>query len=818
MSQTIISAQEIGNVYELYKNYKILTDSRKWASPENTLFVALKGDRHNGHEFIVSLYERGFRHFIVSEKPSRDLENAQLIVVPNTLHFLQTLAQYKRSQMPYPVVGITGSNGKTVVKEWLGQLLSPYKSVVKSPKSFNSQLGVAISVWQMTQKHEVAVFEAGISTTNEMQRLEAMIQPTIGIFTNIGSAHDEGFENRLTKIEEKAKLFQNCQTLIYSSDYPILHTFLAKNFAPAKLVAWTFAKQENAVRIEKSTFETHATVLTFRFRQKDYRFILPFQDQSSLENALHTIFTALLLGLNAQEIQQGLQHLHRLDMRLSLKEGQNQSLIIDDTYSNDLDSLPVALDFLNEQAANRPHKLAILSQPAQMGLSVAELELETQKIALEKGISELWYVSTTNATRLNQSLLPTRYFADTAMLISALKAEPLSKDYVVLIKGARKYEFEQVVKLLDAKQHDTVLEISLEAISHNLNFYKRQLSPHTKLMVMVKALAYGSGYKEVAQLMAYHSVHYLAVAYTDEGVYLRQHGIRLPIMVLNPLPESFDLLLAHNLEPEIYSLRILCQWISFLNKQHSAPKHAIHLKLDTGMRRLGFEEDELVTAVLQIKACATPIHVASVFTHLAASESPAHEDFTRLQIAKFQAGAKALEALLGYKPLLHVLNSAGIVKYPEFHFDMVRLGMGLYGVETSETHIHDLRAISSLKTHISQIKHIKKGETVGYGRRGVAQQDMRIATVAIGYADGYDRRFGLGNGQMLVNGHLVPTIGSICMDMCMLALGDAPAQEGDEVLVFGEELPIQQLANNIGTIAYEVLTNVGYRVKRVFYW
>ncbi len=799
--------------YERYKNFKVLTDSRKWASAKDTFFVAIQGERHDGHVFLKDLYQRGFRHFVVQNNTENEFLDATLERTTESLHFLQELAAYKRGQMHCPVVGITGSNGKTIVKEWLAQLLMPYRAVVKSPKSYNSQLGVAISVWEMADYHEVGIFEAGISKAQEMQRLEHIIKPTIGIFTNIGSAHDEGFECRQEKISEKARLFKNCRKIIYSSDYQDLQELLSLNFEAERLVAWSF-EQNDGLHIETSSLPNDSTLI----KHPDIGdFQLPFQDKSSLENAVHAILAALELGLSAKEIQQSLTFLRRLDMRLGLKEGIAQSLLIDDAYSNDLSSLPVALDFMNEQAADRGHRIAILSQPLQMGLDSEILSLETQKIALEKGISELWYIAE-NIPKTTQQLLPTRFFIDTDSVLEALAQEPINQSYAFLVKGARKYALERVIKALEAKQHGTVLEISLEAVLHNLNFYKRQLKTPCKLMVMVKALAYGSGYKEIAKLAAYNGVHYLAVAYTDEGAFLRQQGIQLPIMIMNPEQESFKALLDHNLEPEIYSFRLLKSWIQFIQNQNITEVPALHLKVDTGMRRLGFEPEELPSVAHLLMATSLPLYVASIFTHLAASESAEHDVFTSNQFQKFLSATSSFSQKIGYQPLRHILNSAGILRYPEAHLDMVRLGMGLYGVETANLHSREVRPISTLKARISQIKMLKKGETVGYGRRGRSEQDTRIATISIGYADGYDRRFGLGNGQMLINGHSVSTIGSICMDMCMVLLGDVPAKEGDEVIVFGEELPIQRLAEQIGTIPYEILTNVGPRVRRVFYW
>jgi alanine racemase len=815
-----------------------LTDSRQVLSPTQNgsaeaVFFAIQGEHHDGHRFITELYNKNVRQFVVEtaaltpelRHELAQLPDARIWEVGSSLKTLQELAARHRSQFDIPVVGITGSNGKTIVKEWLAQVLSPDFLIQKSPKSYNSQLGVPLSVWPLNKEHTLGIFEAGISKPAEMQALQSIIMPTIGIFTNIGSAHDEGFRSQKQKVAEKLRLFRNARKLIYRKSYSEIDeeiNLLLKAVNPTiQLIGWS--TDETAEVPVLFTHQKKSTQISVRWEGSDYQIWVPFSDQASLENATHVLLATLVLGISdATVLRERFARLRPVSMRLELKEGIHRNLLIDDTYNNDLAGLSIALDFLNQQDASR-QKVLVLSDLLETGMKPDELYPAIARMVAEKGVKQLVGVGPEIGQYQSIFTIPTRFYSSTDKLLESGYLNELT-DSVILVKGARRFSFERVVNRFVQKSHRTVLEINLDALTHNLNFYRNKVGSQTKIMVMVKAFAYGSGSAEVASLLQYHRVDYLAVAYADEGVGLRQNGIKLPIMVMNPAPESFRQLLDYHLEPEIFSFRILEEWTQFL-KEETAQKTgekpvvelpSIHIKLDTGMHRLGFLPGEV--PVLGLLLSGNPdLRVASVFSHLAGSDEAIHTPFSQEQYRQFMEGATQLEQLLGYRPLHHLLNSAGIVRLPELKLDMVRLGIGLYGVEVSKLEPQRVQAVGTLKTVISQIKELKAGETVGYSRRGILTRDSRIATLAIGYADGYDRRLGNGVGQVWVNGVLCPTVGSICMDMTMIDVTDASAQEGDEVVLFGQQVSIADLADRIDTIPYEILTGVSERVKRVFF-
>lgn len=800
-----------------------ITDSRQVMVPEQSIFFAIKGERHDGHQFIGELYEKGVRQFVVDKAaltPQRQAEFAQykgatFLEVANSLRTLQQWAVEHRAQFTIPVIGITGSNGKTIVKEWLAQLLATDYALVRSPKSYNSQVGVPLSVQQLNESHTMGIFEAGISKPHEMQALEEIIRPTIGIFTTIGTAHDEGFRSRKQKVAEKLRLFTRVQTLIYRQDYPEIDeeiNLLLKAVNPTvQLVRWSttdteadFLAEVTGNRLFLSQQPAHSWSLT-----------LPFTDPASVENLIHCLVTMIQLGIITEnDLQARLNRLRPVSMRLELKEGINGCVLIDDSYNNDVAGLQLALSFLHQQTS-REHKVVILSDVLQSGQREDELYAHIGRLIHEQAVDRFIGIGPELSRHAQYFPADSQFFASTDAFLNQ-EALNRFRDSVVLVKGARTFSFERIVHRLQRKFHGTVLEINLDALTHNLNYYRQKAGATTKIMVMVKAFAYGSGSAEVAQLLQYHRVDYLAVAYADEGVSLRQNGIDLPIMVMNPAPETFRTLLEYRLEPEIYSFRLLREWTSFIEGNKERGSSALHLKIDTGMHRLGFRLDELAAVGEYLKQ-RPHLPVASVFSHLVGADDAQFNAYSREQFEQFRQGTDWLHSALGYQPLRHLLNSAGIVRFPEFKLDMVRLGIGLYGVEATQQEQRSLRPVGSLKTVISQIKSLKAGETVGYSRKGVLSHDARIATLAIGYADGYDRRLGNGVGQVLVNGTLCPTVGSVCMDMTMIDVTDAIADEGDEVLVFGPELSILDVARRIGTIPYELLTGVSERVKRVFF-
>ncbi|MGY6742672.1 MAG: bifunctional UDP-N-acetylmuramoyl-tripeptide:D-alanyl-D-alanine ligase/alanine racemase [Cecembia sp.] len=788
-------------------------DSRNLLLPEQSLFVALKGAKFDGHDFIQEVFNKGVRSFLVQEAYTPNtslLQEAAFLKVKNPLKSLQQIAAYQRSLFKGPLVGITGSNGKTIVKEWLGQVLFQKFSVAKSPKSYNSQVGVPLSIFGIDANHQVAVLEAGISKTKEMATLEAMLKPNLGIFTNIGTAHEEGFESKQQKLEEKAKLFENCQYLICRKEHALIFGYLEKKFPKERLIIWSDGVgTDYTLTVKKEGAQSK--ILLMRPDLSLFTFLVPFSDEASLENIRHVIVAALTLGLDEKTIQEGLNHLKAVDMRLTLKPGAHQCLIIDDTYNNDLAGLRLALDFMSAQRPKK-RKVLIISDLLQVG-SIEQVYEEVGLLLAFYQIDYLLAVGRDISCLQNKLSIPMRFFGDTKQLLEGLAEETFDND-LILVTGARKFGFEAVVNRLQQRIHGTTLEINLNALTHNYNFYKSKLDSKTKVMVMVKAFAYGGGADEIANHLQQLKADYLAVAYTDEGLALRAEGIRLPIMVLNPVQESFLHLQQHDLEPVVYSPQFFKELADFCKGQGQSMK--IHLDLDTGMHRLGFEEQH-IDALLKLIQENPQLEIASLYTHLAAADEPEHEAYTKLQLDTFQSMCGRIMAALNYQPLRHALNSAGIAAYPEYQMDMVRLGIGLYGVEVTGRYDLQLRSISTLKTTISQVKKLKKGDTVGYSRKGLMEEDGQIATIAIGYADGYDRRFSNGKGFVLINGKRAPVIGNVCMDMTMINVSGMEVKEGDEVVIYGPGISLKELAEKIGTIPYELLTNISSRVKRVYY-
>ncbi|MBX2846048.1 MAG: alanine racemase [Saprospiraceae bacterium] len=773
----IIGGKVVGDENRLFT--KLFTDSRVFASSTAT-FLALVGQRFNAHDFIPDLIEKGVNSFIVSQLPNT-VSEASYLLVKDTEIALQTLAKWHREQFSYPVIGITGSNGKTIIKEWLSQLLSQERSVVKSPKSYNSQIGVPLSVLQMQPYHDIGIFEAGISQRGEMTRLEEIIQPTIGIFTNLGAAHDEGFSSREEKLSEKLVLFQNASVVI-----------ARKGHLPAseQLVEWEFTGSNS-----------------FKCGEVEFDFVPPFTSEAYLENLGHCLAAMAYLGYAPEAITQSIQELQSLDMRLEVKPGQNNSTLINDSYNADFNALEIALEHGRMQNAQLPLTL-IVSDIPQTGLSHADMVASIEAIAAQKGVSRLITIGPKTHQLRNQDAYPT-----TDAFLATLSLKEFG-DQVIVLKGARSFEFERISQRLEEKIHETVWEINLSALINNLNVYRSLLKPSVKVMAMVKALAYGAGDKEIAHVLQHQNVDYLGVAFVEEGVALREAGIKLPILVLNVAPLAFGKLIEYDLEPEVYSLEHLRRLITFLTRKNISD-YPIHIKLDTGMHRLGFAQADLPDLLELLPS--PQIKVKAVMSHLAASETPEEEAFTQQQIHRFEEMTDAIASRLNEQPLKHILNSAGIINFPDAQYDMVRLGIGLYGIDTSSQVSHQLQQIGTLKSHVSQVKTLQPGDTVGYGRAFNATSEMKMATIPIGYADGYDRRFSKGLGQVIIQGQQVPIIGNVCMDMLMVDVSKlSTVLPGEEVIITSPKLPLETLARKINAIPYELLTNISPRIKRLF--
>ena len=779
----IVGGQLVGAAHGR-KISDLLIDSRHLMDPYHTLFFALKSARNDGHKFVAELYEKGVRAFVVSHQLDGDFPEAVFVVVSDTLKALQALTSYHRQQFNFPVIGITGSNGKTIVKEWLFQMLSPDYNIVRSPKSYNSQVGVPLSVWQMNESNTLGIFEAGISEPDEMMALQDIIRPTIGVFTNIGQAHDENFINRGQKAGEKLNLFTKANALVYCMDYPEIQQVVIRSgmASKVKLFTWSRKFDEADLFIKKVKVGDKQSQLECLYQDELLSFTIPFADAASIENAAHCIAVGLL---------------------------------INDSYNSDVNSLSIALDVMKQQ---RQHKrnAVILSDILQSGRNEMDLYAEIAQLLKTKGVDMLIGIGEGISRQANKFDMESYFYPNVSDFLAHF---PFSKfnNQTILLKGARAFEFEQIGMELQEKAHETVLEINFNHLVSNLNHFRAKIKPSTKLMVMVKAFGYGSGNLEVSNILQFHNVDYLTVAFADEGVELRRAGINLPIMVMSPEVNSYDNIIKYHLEPEVFSFRNLAfieKAIENLALPEAHPLN-VHIKLDTGMHRLGFSIDELPELISRIQANPM-LHVRSVFSHLATADNPAEDDFTLKQIHNFEKGSKLIAEAFP-SVLRHILNTAGITRFPQYQFDMVRLGIGLYGVPTCDADRGVLEPVVSLKTTINQIKHIPKGDSIGYNRHGHAERDMRIGIVPIGYADGLSRLLGNGNGKFYVNGQQVSVIGDICMDMCMLDLTDVKAVEGDTVVIFDAEHDIADIAKACQTIPYEIMTRVSQRVKRVYY-
>lgn len=797
----------------------ILVDSRGLFKPENTLFFALTSKRNDGHKYIGELYQRGLRNFVISNQhfDFSPYPEANFIVVNKCLDALQALAVAYRKKFDLPVIGITGSNGKTIIKEWLYQLMSPDKRVIRSPKSYNSQIGVPLSVWQIEQDYQLGIFEAGISEPEEMGRLQPIIRPTIGIFTNIGDAHSENFIHRQQKVGEKLKLFTRVNTLIYCVDQNDVQEVIIRSEILDNIKAFTWSRKQPAdLRITEVVKNRKSTRINGVFNENQITITIPFIDDASVENAIHCWATMLFMGYTQEVISTRMALLTPIAMRLELLEGINNCTVINDSYNSDINSLAIALDFLNQQTQQRD-KTVILSDILQSGKSDVYLYGKISELLKQKDVKRIIGIGPAISKQSDQFSIHKEFYKSTEDFLRAFSFTRFQNEGI-LLKGARVFEFEHIGQALQQKAHETVFEINLNALVNNLNFYRSKILPSTKVMAMVKASSYGNGDFEIANALQFHNVDYLAVAYADEGVELRKAGITVPIMVMNPDEDSFDNILGYNLEPEIYSFRIF-YLLEKAIRRNIIPLNQpikIHLKIDTGMHRLGFDPDEATQLVEKIKVNSR-IYVQSIFSHLAASDDFSQHDFTRWQITQFETTSDRIIQGLGYPVLRHILNTAGISAYPDAQFEMVRLGIGLYGISPLPEEQEYIQNVSTLRSIISQIKTIRKGETIGYNRAGRAESDITVATIPIGYADGLSRMLSNGRGHLMVAAKLVPIVGNVCMDMCMVDITGLQATEGDEVIVFGNDRSITTLAAEMGTIPYEILTGISKRVKRVYF-
>ncbi len=780
-------------------------DSRAIENSQNTLFFALRGSQKNGHEYIQDAYKKGVQCFVVShlEDSFSTLNEACFLLVQNPLEALQTLAKHHRKSFSLPTIGITGSNGKTIVKEWLSTCLNDNFSIARSPKSYNSQIGVPLSIWNINAKHTLGIFEAGISQAGEMVHLESIIQPQLGILTHIGTAHQENFHSKEELLEEKLNLFTHCDTLIFPSSKKWVTKIITKRFHDKKLLSWGFSERSylRIIRLKKRRNYTKVEAIHNHFNIK---FKIPFVDQASIDNVLTTIVALLHFGFSEGRINQKIGQLQPLKMRLELLEGIHENLLISDVYNADLDSVKIALDVLAHQ--EYPSKSLILTQFNSFDEGIFS-------IIKKLNLKHLILIGNFNK---QTSLAQTTFYYKN--IEDFLENTDLSifKNEAILFKGSRRFGLEKVVQKMIKKTHETIFEINLENLIHNLNYFKTKLKPTTKMMVMVKASSYGSGVYEIANLLKFHQVDYLGVAYPDEGITLRNLGIQMPIMVMNADTSSHVSIIENRLEPEIFSFRVLESFIEKL-KQTNQKNYPIHLKLDTGMHRLGFEESDMKQLQSFLKEHTEWLHVQSIFSHLATADVPQEKDFTLGQVQQFQTLYEKLTSTLGYQPIQHILNSSGISHFSEYQFDMVRLGIGIYGYNFDPKIQQYLKNVGTLKSTISQIKTLKKGETVGYSRRFKAEKETLIATIPIGYADGISRLQGNQVGYVWIHNQKAPIVGNVCMDMIMVDISTISCQEGDTVILLGEHPSLEEVAQWQQTIPYEVLTSISPRVKRVYY-
>lgn len=795
----------------------LLTDSRSLCFPEETLFFALKTQRNDGHKYIGELYNRGVRNFVVEDLPSEyntRFEDCNFLKVSDSKAALQRLAERHRDEFNIPVVGITGSNGKTMVKEWLYQLLSPQMVVTRSPRSYNSQIGVPLSVWKINEQTELGLFEAGISMPGEMQALSGIIQPTIGVVTSLGAAHQENFRTMDEKCSEKMLLLQNAKTIIYNSDDDVVSRCVRKSGYAGKKISWSRTNQQATLYISDVEAGEKSSRVHYIYKGVSGEYELPFISYAALQCSFACVAVALELGVDMQTLACRMAQLEPVAMRLEVKEGQHGCTLINDSYNNDIYSLDIALDFMHRRpdGKDKAHTV-ILSDIYQSGLSDRELYAEVGRLCHKRGINK--FIGIGHALSEHRDLIDVseKYFFETTEQFAGSKVFESLSNEVILLKGARVFGFDTLAEQLEQKVHETILEVNLNAIVENLNYYRSMMKPDTKIVCMVKADAYGAGAVEVSKILQDHRVDYLAVAVADEGVQLRKAGITCNIIIMNPEMTAFKTMFDYDLEPEVYSFRLMDALIKAAEKE-GITGYPVHVKLDTGMHRLGFnpvtEIDELVDR-LKHQAAIIP---RSVFSHFVGSDSDDFDNFSAHQYELFVEGSAKLQAAFSHKILRHICNSAGISHFPERQLDMCRLGLGLYGIDSRDNSI--IHTVSTLKTTILQLRQVPADETVGYSRKGILTRDSVIAALPIGYADGLNRHLGNRHAYCLVNGQKAEYVGNICMDVALIDVTGIPCKEGDSVEIFGEHLPVTTLSDTLGTIPYELLTGVSNRVKKVY--
>jgi len=804
----------------------LLTDSRSLCFPEETLFFALKTQRNDGHRYIDDLYRRGVRHFVVEQVPEHYdtvYPEADFLRVPHTLAALQRLAERHRDEFDVPIVGITGSNGKTMVKEWLYQLLLPSQKIVRSPRSYNSQIGVPLSVWLLNEQTEVGIFEAGISQPGEMYALRDIIQPTIGVLTSLGAAHQENFRSMEEKCLEKLELMHDTEAMVYCSDNDTVSRCIRRMQYKGEKIAWSQCDEQAALFVKEIAVKSPETRITYIWQEEENCFSIPFIDEASIENAITCAAVALHLGLTPGQLAERMPKLEPVAMRLEVKEGQRGCVLINDSYNSDINSLDIALDFMNRRESSSPklgevrrglNKTLILSDIFQTGSSPEVLYAQVSELAVKRGIDKFIGIGPELSAQADRIQI-----ADKSFFVSVphfLSSEAFSglRNELILLKGARPFGFDQITEQLEQKVHETILEVNLNAVVENLNYFRSFLKPDTKMVCMIKADGYGAGAVEIAKTLQDQRVDYLAVAVADEGVTLRKAGITANIMIMNPEMTAFKTMFDYDLEPEVYSFRLMDALIKAARKE-GITGWPVHIKFDTGMHRLGFDPVQDIHELIDRLKHQNAIIPRSVFSHFVGSDSDGFDDFSAQQFALFDEGSRQLQSVFTHKILRHMDNSAGIEHFPERQMDMCRLGIGLYGVDPRDNHI--LHTVSTLKTTILQMRHVPAGETVGYSRKGKIERDSVIAAIPIGYADGLNRHLGNRHGYCLVNGQKAEYVGNICMDVAMIDVTDIPCAEGDQVEIFGEHLPVTVLSDALGTISYEVLTGVSNRVKRVYF-
>ena len=808
---TLIGARRIGET-DAQIGW-LLTDSRSLCFPEETLFFALRSARNDGHRYIADLYRRGVRNFVVEAKGYDDfLPGANFLIVPSPLAALQRLAERHRDEFDVPIIGITGSNGKTMVKEWLYQLLLPSQKIVRSPRSYNSQIGVPLSVWLLNEQTEVGIFEAGISQPGEMFALRDIIQPTIGVFTSLGTAHQENFRSMEEKCMEKLELMHDTEAMVYCSDNDTVSRCIRRMQYKGEKIAWSQCDEQAALFVKSTTSLPHSTRITYIWKDEENCFEIPFIDEASVEDVITCAAVALYMGLTPAQLADRMPRLEPVAMRLEVKEGQRGCVLINDSYNSDVNSLDIALDFMNRREAAK--KTLILSDIFQTGTSPEALYAQVSDLAVKRGIDKFIGIGSELAAQADKIQIADKlFFADVPHFLSS-EAFATLRDELILLKGSRSFGFDQITEQLEQKVHETILEVNLNSVVENLNYYRSFLKSETKMVCMIKADAYGAGAVEIAKTLQDQRVDYLAVAVADEGVTLRKAGITANIMIMNPEMTAFKTMFDYELEPEVYSFRLMEALIKAARKE-GITGWPVHIKFDTGMHRLGFDPVEDIDELIDHLVHQQAIIPRSVFSHFVGSDSDGFDDFSARQFALFEEGSRKLQSAFPHHILRHMDNSAGIEHFPERQMDMCRLGIGLYGVDPRDNRI--LHTVSTLKTTILQLRHVPKGETVGYSRKGKIERNSVIAAIPIGYADGLNRHLGNRHGYCLVNGQKAEYVGNICMDVAMIDVTDIPCKEGDQVEIFGEHLPVTQLSDELDTIPYEVLTGVSNRVKRFYF-